>query len=239
MKNVLSQAVAAAVISLAAHSSHAVLNPSEGVHCPSGTTSEFSSGVLKCRKVETQATAAICPLLTPEYQIRTGAADFCIRKGVLIQAYWTGDTIVEVSGQIARVIPAASLLGDNQGWTLNRDGAGNGHDRFTRTKVTYSFPVNEIYVGNPANGVHCPSGYTAHFNDGVLKCTDKERRPADCFIGSFLDINSGEDRCLGLNIDNKTLPQGEVSRSGWSLDINGSTGSRDAWTRTKYAYPKA
>ena len=237
MKTVLSQAVAAAIITLAANSSHALFNPSEGVHCPSGTSAEFASGVLKCRKTETQATASICPLLTPEYRIVTGGADFCIRKGVLVQALWTGDTIVEVPGQVARVIPAASLIGDGQGWTLQRDGATGAHDRFIRTKVSFVYPENEIYTHNPVNGVHCPSGFTSSFNSPTLKCKDQERRKSDCFIGSVLDINDGRDRCLGLTLDDKTLPQGEVSRDGWTLDVDGSTGNRDAWVRTKFAYP--
>ncbi len=238
MQKVLAQAVAAALFSIAAGSSQAILNPVEGVRCPAGTAADFNNGVLKCRKTEVQTTASICPIQTPIYHQPRGA-DFCTRPGVKIEALWTGDTILGVPGSVAGVIPL-TLPGDNQGWVLDRDGASGDHDRFTRTKVTYVYPENQIYLGNASRGVACPSGFAASFSGGTMKCSDEVKKKADCFLGSFLDQNTGRDRCLGVNGgDDRTLPQGELSRSGWSLDINGSTGNRDAWTKTKFEYPAA
>ena len=104
-------------------------------------SAEFTNGILKCRKTEARTTASICPIQAPIDHHPIGA-DCCSRPGVKIEALWTGDTILEVPGSVARVI-AQTLPGDNQGWVLDRDGATGDHDRFTRTRVSFVYPENQ------------------------------------------------------------------------------------------------
>jgi len=105
----------------------------DGVRCPSGYTTSFAGGIMKCSRqtqtvAETRNTA--CPAfgIGYEYVRRTGAFDFCRRFS---------------DGESIAVVPDGVPFVDPQNWQLKQDGAGSGKDLWIKPGVTstdYAYP---------------------------------------------------------------------------------------------------
>ena len=108
------------------------------------------------------------------------------------------------------------------------------------------------------DGVHCPSGYSASFSGGVLKCSKQvqtvaETRPSVCplipFVSTqYVQNTNAEDRCR--RSDNGALVatvMGGVpvlDPQNWHRQIDGGSGALDRFikpgaTHTEFAYPVA
>jgi hypothetical protein len=117
----------------------------------------------------------------------------------------------------------------------------------SKIERVYVYPVGHDFgnASTPARGVKCPadSNDRVAYENGVLKCVDRKVEIANayCTIGWELKVSQGQDACRSLvgNMD-PTLPDGHISREGWSLLVDNS-GNRDAWKRvtSRYEYPVA
>ena len=108
------------------------------------------------------------------------------------------------------------------------------------------------------DGVRCPSGFTASFSNGVMKCSKQtqtvaETRPSVCplipFVGTqYIQETNAADRCR--RSDNGSLVATVIGGvpvldpQNWHRQIDGSTGALDRFIKpgaaqTEYAYPQA
>jgi hypothetical protein len=105
-----------------------------------------------------------------------------------------------------------------------------------------------------ADGMKCPSGYTAAFSNGVLKCskqitTNVEVRKSVCPIIPFVGTTY-EQRTNAADVcrrsDNgalvATVPEFAFDPQNWRRDVDGSTGALDRFvkggqTQTDFVWP--
>ena len=108
------------------------------------------------------------------------------------------------------------------------------------------------------DGVRCPSGYTASFSNGVMKCSKQvqtiaETRPSVCplipLVGTqYIQETNAADRCR--RSDNGALVSSVIGGipvldpQNWHRQIDGAAGALDRFvkpgaTRTEFAYPQA
>jgi hypothetical protein len=108
------------------------------------------------------------------------------------------------------------------------------------------------------DGVRCPSGYSASFSNGVLKCSKQvqtiaETRPSVCplipFVNTqYIQNTNAVDQCR--RSDNGALVTSVIGGvpvldpQNWHRQIDGAAGALDRFvkpgaTHTEYAYPTA
>jgi hypothetical protein len=212
-----------------------VAGGANGVHCPAGynaTPSDSFNGVMKCSRVVTtplEVRKSVCPGIAGiqfTYEQRPGAADVCKRTD---------------NGAFVATVP--ELVLDPQNWRRDVDGSTGALDRFLKggqPRTEFAFPQGAIFLGDAAKGAKCPSGSTAKYASGVLRCEDERKNSACVSVGNVyqLDVRNGTDKCVldagvfGTNVQ-PTVPSGEVTTVGWNLDVDGPSGgsNRDQWVK--------
>lgn len=212
----------------------------EGVWCPTGFTAQItnSNRALKCVRVDGIVLGSTCPK-GAGMTAGAGGLDTCVWSAALggipksPEPSW-------MSGGLPWHPPASSFR------RIIRSGSGD--DTFVATD--FRFPEGgPIYVGNPASGVSCPSGFDGdvRYNGLGIRCDRNSGGPkeADCDPGWIVDRdrNGKEDRCLGINEGptkamGMTKIQFDIDRAqssvAWILDKRTGT---DLWQRRQYAYP--
>ncbi|MFN0301549.1 MAG: hypothetical protein ACKVQU_14485 [Burkholderiales bacterium] len=228
-------AVAAFVAAGLASPSISVAGGANGVSCPAGydaTPASSFNGVMKCSKVVTtplEIRKSVCPGIAGIqfiYEQRVGARDVCKRTD-------NGTTVATVP----------ELVLDIQNWRLDQDGATGALDRFLKggqQRTEFTFPQGAIFLGDAEKGAKCPSGSTAKYASGVLRCEDERKNSACVSPGNVykLDVRDGTDKCVldagvfGTNVQS-TVPSGEYTSVGWNLDVDGPAGGtdRDQWVK--------
>ena len=107
----------------------------DGVRCPSGYTSSFSSGVMKCSKQVQSAPEtrpSVCPIIpfvSTQYIQNTNASDRCRRSD---------------NGTLVATVIGGLPVFDPQNWHRDVDGAAGALDRFVKpgaTHTEYTYPV--------------------------------------------------------------------------------------------------
>lgn len=241
---VLAKSIVAAAFVAAgvASPSISIAGGANGVSCPAGYTAtpdDSFNGVMKCSRVVTtplEARKSVCPGIAGiqfTYEQRAGAADACRRTD---------------NGALVATVP--ELVLDPQNWRRDIDGSTGALDRFLKggqPRTEFAFPQGAIFVGDAAKGARCPGGSTAKYGSSVLRCEDERRVSACVSVGNVYKIDSrgGVDKCVldagvfGTN-EQGTVPSGELTAIGWTLDLNGPDGDgtvRDHWV--KFADPVA
>jgi hypothetical protein len=218
-------AVAVAAISFALPSiSHA--GAAEGVTCPADHPPQFATGVLKCRMNTVQMRNSVCP---PPLALDPNLADTCRVAGA-------PPGIPAVANSMAELVGTDLITAHD---TPVRQVNNTQRDMFSVTFHDFVFPGGAFFVGNAQNGVKCPNGAQAvRSNDGRnLRC-QKERENAICLGVYILKVRDGKDICAievnGSIINSQpTVPSGQLSSFGWTLDTNGPAGgsNRDQWVK--------
>lgn len=234
-------------------------NEQAGVSCPSGFTATITDGnkALKCSKVKTFTLASICSPVAfgdklTSIQLNTNITmDPVGREGGIDQCLAT------VSGTRVDSVKSPPLeVGSPPASEFVRIKRATAVDSFQATVTEFAHPVNPggvllvPYVGNPATGVHCPSGFDgdAVFSGKGIRC-DKlsgSAKNADCDFGTqyVRDADGGtEDRCFGLQ-KGPTKPQGitfvqqqlenALPTVSWKLT---KRAGQDTWQKKEYAFP--
>ena len=113
-----------------------------------------------------------------------------------------------------------------------------------------------ISLAGPDAGVRCPGGFTATFNNGVLKCSrqvtvNSEFRNSVCPLifgvgTTYQQIANAADKCTrndnGATV--ATVPENAFDPGNYTRVVDGGSGARDRFrkggqTKTEFAYPEA
>lgn len=200
---------------------------SNGVRCPAGHSANFSGGILRCSQSKTFTKASICPPITHPQNVTMNSAgsDTCLPVG-------SGNP------QPSGFVPP--LPGEPNASAFRRVVSVSGVDSFRATQDEFAYPTGHIFVGlNPERGVRCTgSGVAAEFSNNTLRCVRTETRRAYCTPGWVFDQNPGRDHCLNALLGKRdpTLPEGQISSSGWTL-LQNHSGTLDHWRRTSHVWP--
>jgi hypothetical protein len=221
--------------------------PAEGVQCPSGSNAQISNDNRKlvCATEERIERASVCSPL-----VFKNNGDINLNQRIeMIEA--GSDTCKAVSTGATAPSQALLLPGDVAS-NFHRE-VRAGKDVFVYMKPTFKYPEGgPIYVGNPANGVHCESGYDGDpaFGGKGIRCDRRELRKAVCDIGWSIDRNTGTDKCFIEQVvfGNKgrvdgqyTIPAGTTGITGnpethgWDLKKD-HIGNVDYWAKEAKDY---
>ena len=215
----------ALVVGAASHSSFA---QEAGVRCDSqkGFLPDYNSTnkILRCVKTERVVRESKCP---PQTALQNITMD---PDG--------SDTCLPIGG--GNRVPSGifSLPGDPAGSEFRREVVASGPDRMIADKKSYEYPIGHIFPGlNPERGVRCPADGNdrVRFSGITLTCRDvvADSKRSYCTPGWGLIVRKGKDVCRSIvGNEDPTLPEGHISRAGWTLDEDGGAGNHDVWTRT-------
>lgn len=233
--------------------------PQQGVKCPDGYDPQITSDNrrLVCKKT---SQVPVQPICSP---VAFSAKGITVSGNVTLDTRGEDKCLATVTGQTADPVFTGLPVGATD-YTVTRTRLDpTGPDSYMATVTSFAFPQGgPVYVGNPKNGVACPTGFDGDrkFEGRGIRCDKLDGAPklADCdglhagpvSLGWRLvvDQRGDEDRCVqtGSNQSDPTKPEGmpgavfQADRArddvGWILD---KRDGRDRWQRKVYAYPNA
>ena len=203
----------------------------DGVACSTDTEAVYSGGVLKCRLPVVTDLPSLCP---PGTTLNPSGSDTCVLR----------------IGPTTTTTPSSPGIGVTGATRVPNPTQA---DVFRITNDVYFFPAGAFYIGNSANGVKCPAGYSAASTQSGrgLRCEDTIVKKAVCDIGWSIERRDGRARCfLGPVMGEYTIPEnagyiglmGNPATRGWTLDTDRSGhGNTDYWIRDAkdYHYPES
>ena len=122
------------------------------------------------------------------------------------------------------------------------------------TPILASALLPGISLAGPSDGVKCPNGFTASFNNGVLKCSKKvpgnpEFRKSVCplILGvgmTYHRKSDAADYCTRNDNGAKvpTVPENAFDPENYTREVDGGPGAQDrfrkgGYTQVQFVYP--